>query len=238
MQRHGPGLRALTALGLTILLQGCASSSGDDGLDLSEPRDGAMTAASDMAKADLPPLADMATTVGGGCNPANETIGANGGPDTCAYAQICDDATMKCVAAPVGTCTMASGAPVWNKTAKMAPVIVKATASLLATTNASTECLDGDPAALITVEFYAPQNLTSTDVVAEVSKQVKWKKSTMPADPWYSGTFFRALPPKNAKYGSFQVGINCGGAAGSAKSAGLYVVDGSMRTSNAVCVSW
>jgi hypothetical protein len=67
---------------------------------------------------------------------------------------------------------------------------------------------------------------------------VKWKKSTDPGGPWYAGTFARMLPPTNDKFGSFQVGINCGGAGGAVKVAGLYVADEQGRTSNVVCVTW
>lgn len=195
----------------------------------------------DLAKSDMKvgdmKAGDMASS-GSTCNPSATTLGAAGGPDTCAYGERCDDVMNKCVAVTVGSCNMVGGAPTWNMAAKLAPVITKATATLLATTNASTECANGDPAALVTIEWYAPGFLTTQDVVATFLAQVKFKKSTVAGDPFFSATFERMAPVKNTKVGSFQVGINCGGAGGSVKTAGMYIEDEAGHVSNPICVTW
>jgi hypothetical protein len=159
--------RLVARLGALVALAagGCASTSGTDDPtrlpdlaeapfvepepeeDLAEPADLRMR---DMAG---PANQDLSMPASGTCNPANETLGAAGGPDICAYGQRCDDPTDTCKPAPVGTCTNASGAPTWSTAAKMAPVITRATASLLATTSSTTECANGDPAALVTIDF-------------------------------------------------------------------------------------
>jgi hypothetical protein len=206
---------------------------------IGEPEDlaGRDLSGRDMAGKDMASPGDMAST-GASCNPASQTLGAAGGPDTCAYGEACDSATSKCKAVMNGSCLMVQGAPAWNTATKMAPVITKATAVLLSTTNSMTECANGDPAALVTVEFYAPQVLTTDTMALAFLPQVKFKKSQVAADPWFSGTFLRSPVPTNAKVGSFQVGINCGGAGGTVKTAGLYILDEGGRTSNAICVSW
>jgi hypothetical protein len=221
------------------LIAGCAGAGGPgDDADLSDPTtvdDGATLA--DLAGMDLVKVGDMASN-GPSCNPANLALGAAGGPDTCAYGELCDAATSKCAAVPSGSCNMVMGGPVWNKGAKLAPVIAKVSATLLATTDSMTECAAGDPAALVTVDYYAPMNLTSTTMANVFLPQVKFKKSVVSTDPWYSGTFMRQMPAANTKNGTFKVGINCGGAGGAVKTAGFYIVDEGGRTSNLVCVSW
>jgi hypothetical protein len=228
---------ARTALLAALLGAGCAGAGGPgDAPDLSGVPDQG-NGPGDLAGLDLVKIGDMA---GGGpsCNPANETLGPAGGPDTCAYGEFCDDASSTCVAVPTGACNMIMGAPPWNKSAQMAPVIGRVSAVLLPATNATTECLNGDPAALVTVDYYAPNTLTSATAANSFLPQVKFKKSVVASDPWYSGTFIRAMPAASAKFGSFKVGINCGGAGGSVKTAGFYILDEGGRASNAVCVSW
>lgn len=230
--------RWVAALTLAMGLAACASTSGPSGdEDLADPVDGDLGVKGDLAGRDLA-SGDMASS-GATCNPATKTLGAAGGPDTCAYGEVCDAGAMKCVAVATGSCNMIMGAPTWNKAAKMAPVITKATAVLLpqGSTNGTTECLNMDAAALVTVDFYAPNDLTTTSVTNDFLMQVKFKKSVVAGDPFFSGTFLRS-PIPSGKSGSFQVGINCGGAAGAVKTAGFYILDESSRASNAVCVSW
>ena len=229
----------MLAFGLSLAACAGASMTGE-GADLSDPLTGNEDMAGpkpDLAGRDLASAGDMASN-GAGCNPANETLGAAGGPDVCAYGEICDDASSKCKAVAAASCHLIMGAPTWNKSAKMAPVIAKVSATLLATTDAATECAAGDPAALVTVDYYAPQNLTATTMANVFLPQVKFKKSVVAADPFFSGTFMRVMPAPNMKFGTFKVGINCGGAGGSVKTAGFYITDGGGRASNAVCVSW
>jgi hypothetical protein len=188
----------------------------------------------DLAGKDLAKAPADLTGAGSTCNPSAMTLGANGGPDVCAYGEYCDAASMHCMPVPVGTCSMVSGAPTWDEAGKQAPVIATISAELLASTDSTTECANGDPAALVTMSYYAPETLTTATTASAFDPQVKWSKSVT----WYSGTFMRQLPAPNSTMGSFQVGINCGGAAGSVKTAGFYILDESGKPSNAVCVSW
>jgi hypothetical protein len=233
-----------TTLVLTLIFEsGCAGVSqgassedlADRGGDASPTDDFAATAfdfatTSDLAGSDLA----GATS----CNPANLSLGAGGGPDACAYGQRCDGASSTCQPVSNGSCNMVMGAPVWDAAGKAAPVIANVSATLLSATNSTTECANGDPAALVTVDYYAPMTLTTATQQTTFLSQVKFKKSVVSSDPFYDGTFMRAMPMPNQKTGTFKVGINCGGAAGSVKTAGFYIVDGGGRTSNLVCVSW
>ena len=226
---------------LCIALAGCASATQGSGGD----SDGAFGAHDlslhDLAKAvdhaaaaDLTPAADFAIV--GACDASSQTLGSGGGPSTCAYGELCASVPMKCAAVSTATCAMGTGAPTWDATAQLAPVITSATATLLPTT-ATTECANGDPAALVTVQYYSPTTLTTKDVSNLFVGQVKFKKSTVATGSWFSANFVRVLPPKNEHFGSFQVGINCGGATG-VMEAGLYILDEASHVSNAVCVSW
>ncbi|MEO6950631.1 MAG: hypothetical protein ABI321_02380 [Polyangia bacterium] len=226
---------------LCVALAGCASATQGSTGDL----DGAVPVkdlpAHDLAKSvdladplDLAASPDLATV--GGCNATNQALGGGGGPDTCEYGQVCASSTMMCADAPTVTCTMGSGAPTWDEASQLAPVITSISATLLATTG-TTECANGDPAALVTVQYYSPTTLTTKDSNTEFLGQVKFKKSTSSTGSWFSANFVRMLPPKNQHFGSFQVGINCGGATG-VKEAGLYLLDEAAHVSNAVCVSW
>ena len=225
---------------LWVGLAGCAGAAGSDDPSDAFAFDGAVGALQDLATKpmDLAKTDGPNTSAGGSCNPNNHTLGANGGPDVCAYGKACSAVTSTCVPPPSGACAMSAGAPAWNQVGQVAPVITKITASLLATTNPTTECANGDPAALVTVEFYAPTFLTTTDSGNAFLQQVQFKKSESATGTWFDATFLRAAPIKNQNIGSFQVGINCGGAAGASKTAAVYVVDESARTSNVVCVSW
>lgn len=210
-----------------------AGDGSSDGVDSSTATSGDMAQKSvDLAKNDAgaPPV--------GGCNPASQTLGASGGPDICAYGKTCSAATGTCVPPPSGACAMSMGAPAWNTTSAVAPVITKITATLLASTNSMTECANGDPAALVDVQFYAPSFLTSQDVVNAFLSQVQFKKSDLGTGSWFGANFVRAMPVKSQHFGSFQVGINCGGAGGSVKTAAMYIVDEAGRDSNVACVSW
>lgn len=238
MRARGP-----RAAWLCVVLVGCASSTQSvSGVD----PDGAVV--HDLAPKDLAVPVDLVEVVPGpdlgapadlaqpgGCNPVNQALGAAGGPDTCQYGELCAS-TMACVAAPTATCLMGSGAPAWDQSAEAAPVITSITAMLLATTG-TTECANGDPAALVTVQYYSPTTLTTQDNNNVFLAQVKFKKSTLTTGSFFSANFVRMLPPKNQHFGSFQVGINCGGATG-VKQAGLYITDEAARVSNTVCVSW
>lgn len=226
---------------LCVALAGCASPTQGSGGD----PDGAVVvhdlATHDLAKpvdlaavADFAPFADFATV--GGCDPSSQTLGSGGGPSTCAYGELCTPSTMTCAAVSTAACAMGNGAPTWDEAAQLAPVITSATATLLATTGL-TECANGDPAALVTVQYYSPTTLTTQDANNLFDGQVKFKKSTLATGSWFSANFVRMLPPKNEHFGSFQVGINCGGATG-VKEAGLYILDEASHVSNAVCVSW
>ena len=222
-------------------LAGCASSTQSvggaesDGAVVHDLAHKDMAVDVDLAEValDLSQPADLAQV--GGCNPAAEVIGAANGPDTCQYGEVCAS-TMACVEAPTATCLMAGGSPAWNRAAEAAPVITSVSAVLLPTT-ATTECANGDPAALVTVNYYSPTTLTTHDSNNAFLAQVKFKKSTSVTGSFFSANFVRVLPPKNQQFGSFQVGINCGGATG-VKEAGLYIMDESSRVSNTVCVSW
>ncbi len=230
-------MRAASLVALLVVLAfgglGCAGATGGDPTD-------------DLGEVDLTSdgkaVADAATgdlaSNGAPCNPSATVLGAAGGPDACAYGELCDPATMKCKAVPTGSCNMVGGAPSWDAAGKAAPVIAKVSAMLLPTTDAQTECANGDPAALVTIEYYAPMTLTATTSPATFLPQVKFKKSMVLGDPFYSGTFMRQMPAASQKVGSFKVGINCGGAGGAVKQAGLYILDGGGRSSNPVCVTW
>jgi hypothetical protein len=229
----------MRSLGFLLVLAGCASSTGSS----SDHDAAAMTKSPDLAvdgivleHADMAP--DLAQIAATSCNAANQTIGAQGGPDACVYGARCDSTTMTCAAPPDGSCAMATGAPTWNSAARQAPVISSVTATLLTTTNGTTECAGSTAAALVTVGFYTPNALTTMDDAATFVKQVMWKKSTSGTGTWYPGTFVRMLPTANAHFGSFQIGINCGGADGVDRTAALYVMDPSSRISNTVCVTW
>ncbi len=219
---------------------GCASAdpSGSD-RDLrveEELGQGPDLFGADLTNADAGSLADLASPPS--CNPANKVLSAAAGPDVCVYGERCDDVSTKCGAVLPASCGMATGAPAWNKAAMLAPVITKASAQLLTSTSAATECAGGDPAALVTIELYAPSYFTTSNNAAAFLQQVKWRKSTTSTDPFLSATFIRAQPSPNQKFVTFMVGINCGGAAGASKQAGMYVVDEAAHVSNTVCVSW
>jgi hypothetical protein len=166
------------------------------------------------------------------CNPSSTTLGSAGGPDTCSYGDFCSGST--CAAAPVGTCGEATGAgaPVWNQTAKAAPVITSATAVVKNVTT-SNECQLNEPAGIVTIRYYAPNGLTTHSEFADLQNHVKFRNAT-------SGQFFGANfpvqnPTPGATFGEFQVGIGCGNAT---ETAAVYIADESGRTSNVVCVSW
>lgn len=170
-------------------------------------------------------------STGGTCSATSTTLGAAGGPDTCNYGDFCSGTT--CTAAPVGTCGEATGAPTWNKTAKTAPVITSITAQAMATTNATNQCANGDPAATITINYYAPDGLTSHTAFTDLQNHVKFRTLT-------SGSFFGANfpvqdPPVSAQFGTLSVGIGCGNAH---ETAAVYIADEQGDTSNVVCVTW
>lgn len=194
----------------------------------------------DLAGLDLAHAADLAHGDAAGpqaCDPGNVALGANGGPDVCAYGQVCDGSAHQCVAVQSGSCAMVGGAPTWEEAGKAAPVIATISATLLTSTDPNTECENGDPAALVTIVYYAPMTLTTATTASAFLPQVQFKKSTNPGDPFFDGTFMRVMPQANQTSGSFEVGINCGGATG-VREAGMYILDGGGRTSNPVCVSW
>ena len=230
--------------GVLLALSGCAGAnlSPDGGVRGS---DGAAASSTDLAQAtDAAPKKDGApqtdgapagdASSGGACNDQSATLGAQGGPDSCSYGSFCPS-TKVCAKAPVGNCAEASGAPSWDQAAKLAPVIISATAQALATTSSTTECLNGDPAALVTIAYYAPGGLTTHTDFADLTKHAKFKVSASPVGMWVGVNFQRMKPPANAQFGSMQVGVNCGSASG---SAALYIADEAGHTSNPVCVSW
>lgn len=229
---------------LVLALSACASStetlpgSGDAAMNLMPPPDLSqpiIIVHPDMA-VDVIDMAMVSNATA--CNSADETIGPEGGPDACTYGARCDSSTMTCLAPPDGSCAMATGAPQWDSAARQAPVISSVSATLLASTNSSTECAGGSPAALVTVGFYTPNALTTMSDTIAFEHQIMWKKSSSATGSWYPGTFIRMMPTANAHFGTFQVGINCGGAGGTDRTAALYVMDESMRVSNTVCVTW
>lgn len=226
---------------LIVTSLGVASCAGAAGVDefLLDADGRPADLASRDAGADLRG-ADLATgdaALPSGCDPMSTVLGPEGGPGSCAYGEVCDAMSLACVPVPVGACAMTTGAPAWNQSAKLAPVIARVSATFLATTT-TTECLNGDPAALVSIDFYAPSFLTTTSDAAMFVQQVQFKKSTVSSNPYYDANFVRMLPVPNQRVGSFQVGINCGGAAGSSRTAGIYIVDEGGRTSNPVCVTW
>jgi hypothetical protein len=91
--------------------------------------------------------------------------------------------------------------------------------------------LNGDPAGLVTINWYAPQNLTNHSGFADLQNHVKFSVGS----GYYGANFARQLPPPNQQYGSMQVGIGCGIPHGTAS---LYIADETGHTSNVVCVTW
>jgi hypothetical protein len=160
------------------------------------------------------------------CNPANQ-------PGTCNYGQVCSSATNKCEAAPVGTCSEATGAPTWNQSGGTAPVIVSATAVRLSTTNSSNECANGDPAGLVTIRFYAPGGLTTHSDFSDLRDHVKFR--LLNSGTFYGVNFARQLPTSGAVEGTMQIGIGCGN---STEQAAVYIANEAGQTSNVVCVTW
>jgi len=232
---------------LALALSACASStqtgqsSGDAAMSLMPPPD--LSQPIILVHPDMAAGADLSMVANAtACDASSQTIGAAGGPDTCTYGARCDSTTMTCLAPPDGSCAMATGAPTWDSASRQAPVISAVSATLLPTTNGTTECAGGAAAALVTVDFYTPNALTTkSDLAADVpafEHQIMWKKSSSATGSWYPGTFIRMMPTPDAHFGSFQVGINCGGASGTDRTAALYVMDESQRVSNTVCVTW
>jgi Cys-rich repeat protein len=159
------------------------------------------------------------------CNPANQ-------PGTCSYGQVCSSTNNQCQAAPEGTCSQATGAPAWNKTAAAAPVIVSVTASKLSTTNTTSQCGDGGPAGLVTIRFYAPNGLTTHTTLTDLQKHVVGKFNA--GASFVGPSFASKEPAANATSGEMVVGF-CGPA--TAQGA-IYIADEQGRTSNVPCVSW
>lgn len=162
---------------------------------------------------------------GTSCDPATQ-------PGICGYGQVCSSATSKCEAASQGTCSQATGAPAWVQTGSSAPVIVSVTASRLNTTNNTTQCGDGGPAGLVTINFYAPGGLTTHTTLSDLQKHVKAKLN---ASASFVGPSFASTEPAvNATQGSMVVGF-CGP---STATGAIYIANEAGQTSNVVCTSW
>ncbi|HEX8820247.1 MAG TPA: hypothetical protein VF794_10000 [Archangium sp.] len=161
------------------------------------------------------------------CNPANQ-------PGTCSYGQICSSTTTKCEAAPVGTCSQATGAPAWNQSGGAAPVIVSATAEFVTSTNAANECGGGASAAIVTINYYAPGGLTTHTSTSDLQNHVKFRTATS----FFGVAFSRQDPPAGttATQGTMKVGISCD--APTRREAAIYIANEQGQTSNVVCVSW
>jgi hypothetical protein len=166
---------------------------------------------------------------GGTCNSSATTLGANGGPDTCNYGELCATSNV-CEAVPEGTCTSASGAPAWNKAAKDAPVIRSVTAEGAATSNPTTECGDSGPKSVFTIRYYSPTALLNSTTFATYKSQLKFKFTGGFVEP----SFEAQMPTAGQKFGEVKVGV-CGRSSG---TGAIYIADPSGKTSNVVCVTY
>ncbi len=170
-------------------------------------------------------------TMGTTCNQATTTIGTSGGPDTCAYGDLCGTAS-SCVAAPVGTCTEGSTAPTWNKAAKAAPVIRAVTAVGSATSNTTTECGDGLKKTVFTIQYYAPTAFLNSTTFATYKPQIKFRFT----GNWVEPSFEAQMPTSGQTYGEIKVGV-CGRDTG---PGAVYITAAgdATKSSNVVCATW
>jgi hypothetical protein len=166
------------------------------------------------------------------CDSRERTIGELGGEGACTYGEYCADDD-NCYPVPIGECAEAQNTPYWTRTNPNAPVITFAAAQSLSSTNPTTECAGGEPAALVTIDFYAAGGLTVHEEFIDLQDHVRFKVTTDATD--FGVNFARVAPIPNQEYGQIQVGINCGQARG---TAAIYIVNENGLSSNTVCVSW
>lgn len=174
------------------------------------------------------------------CNASNLAPGASGGPDTCAYGQIC--VSTACTASlPDGTCSDYS----WNKLLE-GPVIYSVSPSSSATSNSTTECGNGGAKIEVKVDFYAPNGLTYASFKDFLDPAACGAVNPNPCLGHFSFTtstgkiasktgasFIRGLPTSGSTFGSFTAGL-CGTQTTTGRA--VWIVDDGGSGGNAACL--
>jgi hypothetical protein len=168
------------------------------------------------------------------CNPNNAVIGANGGPDTCHYGEVCSTDN-QCHAVQNGGCAQASAGTGsnWTTADTSAPVITSVTPAGSSTSNPTTQCGDSGPMTIFTVDYYSAGGLTSQTAFAgwRLNMWSALNSATSFTNADFSGG---ESPPVGADFGEVKFGV-CGTQSG---SAAVYVSNDAGKTSNTVCVSY
>ena len=196
-----------------------ASKCGTDGTC------GACVADADCAHLTGLNTCDNGTCVAPTCSATNKTPGSNGGPDICAYGEICGG--NGCADVPAATCAGAAS-HTWNKTAQGPVIVAINSATTSATSNGTTECGDSGPKSEIVFEFYAPNGLNYANGQALLDS-VKFVSST--------GSTLSASFVKGATNGMTSGTLTAGQCFGSVPSLSgrwMYMVSGG--TGNAFCL--
>lgn len=167
------------------------------------------------------------------CDPAKQDPGTAGGPDTCAYGQVCQ--TSACVDLTNGTCSGATSAQgySWDK-AQQPPVIVSVTATSSATSNGTTECGGAGPKIEAQVKFYAPNGLTWSNA-ADLFQRFQFVSSSGQVFP---AAFVRTSGGSSGvKFGTFTAGSCLGGTtAPNLANRAIFMQDASGKQGNIVCL--
>ncbi|MGC4115851.1 MAG: hypothetical protein QM765_14905 [Myxococcales bacterium] len=182
-----------------------------------------------------PSCVSKATT----CNPANLAPGANKGPDTCNYGEVCDATTNSCTATvPDGTCVTGYA---WNKL-QFGPVITSVAGTSSATSNGTTECGNAGPKIEVVVEFYAPGGLNYVSFKdfldptagAGCLGHLPFTKVDGNAATVTGASYIRGLPTTGETYGSFTAGLCTSNNVLGGRA--VWIIDGDGSASNPACL--
>lgn len=149
------------------------------------------------------------------CDPQVATIGAAGGPDTCAYGEDCvsSSGTPACVDVPHQTTGEGANAPgTWDTAAMDAPVILAVTGTVNTNTTAQQCNPAGSDAIEVAIDYYAPNGYPKSTTFADYDDQVRWiNRTTGLGAGWRPTSQFEATmaSPANSLFGTITVGIAC-----------------------------
>ncbi|MBI5542801.1 MAG: hypothetical protein HY901_02855 [Deltaproteobacteria bacterium] len=163
------------------------------------------------------------------CNANVLLPGTNGGPDTCAYGEVCVGATCS-ASLPDGTCATTMGSS-WN-TSPLGPVIFVADGQSFASN--ATYCAGGAGGFTVDVEFYSVHGISKGTWSENVQQVQFYRKSDHRKS---DAGIIVDFPEDGAKHGSFKTGM-CGSAAGAIDPTGyaLYMIDSNGGGGNLVCL--